>query len=200
MTGGATASFSGSGFVPRSVVDVYIFSKGTLLGTAIVRADGTYSVTVPISWSLAPGNHTIQLQGFVTATTRTGFSVGVIVKAGTKKSVTLSNFASGSSKLTVSMQRTLAKLAASIVRDGAASVTITGFNDNVGTKVASLIIGHRRAVAVMTFLRIQLKSRHYNKAMRIHVVTLGANKPVTSNGNASGRAANRRVVVQVSLV
>jgi outer membrane protein OmpA-like peptidoglycan-associated protein len=200
MTGGGTVSFAGFGFIPGTKVDIYVFSKGTLLGTAVVKADGSYSITVPVPSSLTSGNHTAQVQGFITATTRTGFSVGVVVKAGVMKTVTISHFASGSSKLTASMRRSLAKFAASIVSNRVTAVTITGFNDNVGTKVASLVIGRSRAVAVMKFLRSQLQARRYHRYVNIHVVTLGAGQPVKSNTTAAGKAANRRVVLQFTLV
>jgi outer membrane protein OmpA-like peptidoglycan-associated protein len=176
-----------------------MFSKGTLMGTAVVKADGSYSVTVSVPSTLAAGNHTAQVQGFTSATTRTSFSVGVLVKVSKPTTLTIRNFARNSSRLTTPMRRSLAQLAASIVRHVASSVSITGFNDNVGTKVASLIIGRNRAIAVMTFLQSQLKARHYSKLFPIRIVTRGSSAPAKSNATAAGKAANRRVVVTVVL-
>jgi uncharacterized repeat protein (TIGR02543 family) len=172
MFGGSSTYFAGSGFLPGSNVDIYLFPKGTRLGTAVVRANGTYSVTVRVPASLASGNHTALVQGFITATSRTSFSMGVIVKAGVTSSVAVSQFVSGSAKLTAPMQGTLAKLAASMVRHVATSFRITGFNGNATSKVASLILSRSRAIAVMTFLRSQLMALHFHKTVIMHFVII----------------------------
>jgi outer membrane protein OmpA-like peptidoglycan-associated protein len=172
MTGGATASFAGSGFLPGSNVDIYLFPTGTRIGTALVRANGTYSVSVHVPTSQASGNHTALVQGFTTATSRTSFSVGVLVKAAVTKSVAVSQFASGSAKLSIPMQSTIAKLAASIQRHVASSFKITGFNGNATSSVASLIMSRSRAIAVMTFLRSQLRTLHFVKIVKMRFVII----------------------------
>jgi hypothetical protein len=60
------ASTSGSGFAPGSIVSVFIFGPNgqpILLGTVVVRPDGTFDTSLPIPSSLPPGNYTLQVNG-----------------------------------------------------------------------------------------------------------------------------------------
>jgi outer membrane protein OmpA-like peptidoglycan-associated protein len=50
-----------------------------LLGSAVVQSDGTYTVDITVPASLASGDHTTEIQGFVTSTSITSFQVGVVV-------------------------------------------------------------------------------------------------------------------------
>lgn len=53
----------GSGFVPGSIVDVWLFSTPTFVGTVVVGDDGTFSGTLVVPVQLAPGDHTLQANG-----------------------------------------------------------------------------------------------------------------------------------------
>jgi hypothetical protein len=53
----------GSGFLPGSTAEVWMFSEATFLGTAIVAADGSFTGAFPIDELLAAGEHTLQLNG-----------------------------------------------------------------------------------------------------------------------------------------
>ena len=60
---GGLVEVGGSGFLPGSTAEVWMFSEATFLGTAIVGPDGTFSGAFPVDELLAPGEHTIQLNG-----------------------------------------------------------------------------------------------------------------------------------------
>jgi len=80
LTRGKGTRIFGSGFMPSTRADVWLFSDPTLLGTVDVDEDGNFSTVVTIDDRLvAPGEHTLQLQaigedGFVRAV-----NLGVVV-------------------------------------------------------------------------------------------------------------------------
>jgi hypothetical protein len=80
LTRGKETRISGSGFMPSTRADVWLFSEPTLLGTVEVDGEGNFSGVVTIDDRLvAPGEHTLQLQaigedGFVRAV-----NLGVVV-------------------------------------------------------------------------------------------------------------------------
>ena len=59
-----TATVSGSGFMPGTRADVWLFSDPTLLGTVEIDENGAFNGTVSIDGQvIAVGEHTLQLQG-----------------------------------------------------------------------------------------------------------------------------------------
>jgi len=59
-----TALVSGSGFMAGTRADVWLFSEPTLVGTALIDANGEFTGEVSIDPNLIPaGEHTLQLQG-----------------------------------------------------------------------------------------------------------------------------------------
>lgn len=60
----APAQFSGEGFMPGTRIDVWLFSTPTLLGSINVADDGSFDSSFAVdSAFVAPGAHTLQLQG-----------------------------------------------------------------------------------------------------------------------------------------
>ena len=58
------ARFNGEGFMPGTRVDVWLFSTPTLLGSINVADDGSFDSSFAVdSAFVAPGTHTLQLQG-----------------------------------------------------------------------------------------------------------------------------------------
>ncbi len=141
------------------------------------------------------------IAGGVGATSSASSSVipASVVKKPTTARLTLSSFASDSSKLTSKMKSELSVFAAKIIRDALKSVTVTGFSDSRGSFGPNLVLGLTRANAVALYLRHVLKAQGYKKVLTLHVKSLGEKSPVKSNATAVGRAANRRVVVAVTL-
>jgi outer membrane protein OmpA-like peptidoglycan-associated protein len=70
------------------------------------------------------------------------------------------------------------------------SITITGYTDNVGGDAYNQTLSENRARSVGDFLMSQGIS-----ANRIFTRGMGKRNPIASNGTASGRAMNRRVVI-----
>jgi len=71
-------------------------------------------------------------------------------------------------------------------------VIAVGHTDSVGTDAYNLRLGQRRADAVKRYLVSQGL-----EAARVYTDTKGEREPVATNKTADGRAANRRVVVEV---
>ena len=186
ITGG-TAWLKGSGFLGGSVIDFYVFSRGTLLGTAVAKSNGTCSATLRVPSGLVVGSHTIQVQGFATSHKRLAIAVGVIVLKSMKLSVVLAKFGVCDPGLKASMKTQLSKLAATIYAQGASSVVITGYTYSTGTWAKRLV--HTQAVAAAEYLRASLQHLGYNRAVRI----------VIGVGRAASQALSRRVTMAVTL-
>jgi len=58
---GATAEFSGKGLKPNTVVEVWVFSQPTYLGSILVNSSGSFEATLELPKTLLPGTHTLQL-------------------------------------------------------------------------------------------------------------------------------------------
>ncbi|HEY5112443.1 MAG TPA: fibronectin type III domain-containing protein, partial [Acidimicrobiales bacterium] len=195
---GAPVTFSGAGFLPGSTVDFYLFSGGVILGSVLVNASGSYSVTLTLPMSLAAGNHTLQSQGFAASGFLSAVSLGVSVSK--VPALTLRPFGSTTTTLTSAMRRQLETLAQQIRSSGATSVIIAGYTDNVGTQVTNERLSRERALNVEVLLRQYLKNLRVTGAITMTVQGLGSQHYVAWNGTSSGRSANRRVVVTTRLL
>lgn len=60
---GNTVTTSGTGFKPRSQVDVYVYSTPTWLGAVMTDDFGNFTTTLPMPKSLPEGDHTFQAKG-----------------------------------------------------------------------------------------------------------------------------------------
>jgi hypothetical protein len=195
---GAPVTFSVAGFLPGSTVDFYIFPNGVILGSALVNASGSYSVTLTLPNSLAVGNHTLQSQGFGVSGFLSAVSLGVSVSK--VPALTLRPFGSTTTTLTSAMTRQLVTLAQQIRSTGATSVVIAGYTDNVGTQVSNQRLSRTRALAVEVLLRKYLKNLRVTRRITMTVRGLGSKDPVAWNATSAGRSANRRVVVTTGLL
>lgn len=77
---GGTVRVSGFGFQPVSQVDVWLFSDPTYLGALTVAADGTFDGRLPVP-VLAPGEHTLQVNGVSSDGQVRSTSVGLVVRS-----------------------------------------------------------------------------------------------------------------------
>jgi hypothetical protein len=76
---GTTVQVSGSGFAPNSVVDVWIYSTPTQLGTVTTDAQGAFTATFDVPSSIPAGDHTIKVDGKTSAGELSTVSFGVRV-------------------------------------------------------------------------------------------------------------------------
>lgn len=72
-----------------------------------------------------------------------------------------------------------------------ASVTITGYTDDVGSDGYNLSLSRRRAEAVRAEL-----SKSLGGGVAVRAIGKGEEQPVSSNDTARGRALNRRVEIR----
>jgi len=80
-----------------------------------------------------------------------------------------------------------------IAQDKGVYLEIQGHTDNTGEEEWNLILGKRRAEAVMEYLH-----KKYNIPLhRMEVISYGSDAPVGDNSTREGRAQNRRVVILV---
>ena len=80
-----------------------------------------------------------------------------------------------------------------IAKDKGLYLEIQGHTDNTGPEEWNLILGKRRAEAVMEHFH-----KKYNIPLhRMEVISYGSDAPVGDNSNREGRAQNRRVVILV---
>jgi len=80
-----------------------------------------------------------------------------------------------------------------IAQDKGVYLEIQGHTDNTGEEEWNLILGKRRAEAVMEYLH-----KKYNIPLhRMEVISYGSDAPTGDNSTRDGRAQNRRVVILV---
>ena len=80
-----------------------------------------------------------------------------------------------------------------IAQDKGVYLEIQGHTDNTGEEEWNLILGKRRADAVMEYLH-----KKYNIPLhRMEVISYGSDAPVGDNSTRDGRAQNRRVIILV---
>lgn len=80
-----------------------------------------------------------------------------------------------------------------IAQDKGVYLEIQGHTDSTGEEEWNLVLGKRRAEAVMEYLH-----KKYNIPLhRMEVISYGSDAPVGDNSTRDGRAQNRRVVILV---
>jgi uncharacterized delta-60 repeat protein len=78
---GGDVGMQASGFLPRSQVDVYLYSDPLWLGSAVVDAAGTVTMTVRVPAWVQPGSHTLQFVGYQGESTALALSTGIEVSS-----------------------------------------------------------------------------------------------------------------------
>lgn len=77
---GATLQVTGSGFAPNSLVDVWIYSTPTRLGSILADSSGSILATFEVPATIAPGDHNIKLDGRSADGELVTISIGVRVR------------------------------------------------------------------------------------------------------------------------
>jgi len=80
-----------------------------------------------------------------------------------------------------------------ISQDKGRYLEIQGHTDNTGDEAYNLLLGKKRAEAVMDYLY----KKHHIPLHRMEVIGLGSSLPVADNKSRDGRAQNRRVEILV---
>jgi outer membrane protein OmpA-like peptidoglycan-associated protein len=97
-------------------------------------------------------------------------------------------FKTGSAKLTKNSYSTLNDIADLMNKIPEANLEVQGHTDNKGSDAKNQKLSESRAQAVVTYLQ----KRGVNSD-RLRAVGYGPSKPIADNGDAAGRAQNRRV-------
>ncbi len=114
---GGDVGVQASGFLPRSQVDVYLYSDPLWLGSAVVDAAGTVTMTVRVPAWVQSGSHTLQFVGYQGESTALALSTGIEVSS-RASTPTDSTQGAASSRAVVSFlpgERTLARSAKATV-------------------------------------------------------------------------------------
>ena len=106
-------------------------------------------------------------------------------------------FAPGTQGLSAEAQQTLSAIG-DVLRYVPGKIRIVGFTDNIplngtGRRADNMALSLSRAISVASYLH---REAHLD-AQRIRVAGYGALKPVADNATAAGRAANRRIQIDV---
>ncbi len=101
-------------------------------------------------------------------------------------------FVSGQAVLLPAAQTKLDQIAAALVSAGSHSILVEGHTDSNGADNYNLDLSQRRADAVRSYII----SRGY-PTEQIKSSGMGKTRPIASNGNAEGRANNRRVEIVI---
>jgi outer membrane protein OmpA-like peptidoglycan-associated protein len=101
-------------------------------------------------------------------------------------------FETGSYNLSPSIFATLNGVANILNEYAESSLSIAGHTDSVGSDNSNLTLSERRAESVSNYL-----VRKNVKSGRLTTSGYGERRPVASNDNAAGRAANRRVEISI---
>jgi outer membrane protein OmpA-like peptidoglycan-associated protein len=104
------------------------------------------------------------------------------------------SFDAGKTTLKASAKKTLQKIANQLKANQSVRVTVEGYTDNRGKAETNMTISEKRAQAVRDYL-VSLGL----PADRITATGKGAADPVASNKTVSGRSANRRVELVISM-
>ncbi len=80
-----------------------------------------------------------------------------------------------------------------IAMDKGLYITIQGHTDNTGPEAWNLLLGKRRADAVMEYLF----KKYHIPLHRMEVISFGSSDPIADNSTREGRSQNRRVVILV---
>jgi OmpA-OmpF porin, OOP family len=104
------------------------------------------------------------------------------------------NFDSGSAVLSAEARDQIDNVATILRAYPRATATIGGYTDNEGSESANMALSKARAEAVAGRLTADGVS-----AERVHPEGFGSQKPLGSNTTDTGRAENRRVVLQVNV-
>lgn len=102
-------------------------------------------------------------------------------------------FATGKTELSAEAETKLDAYADYLSQENSKKLVIRGYTDSVGSDKDNLTLSIKRAVAVKNYL----KSKGI-KTNRMNSVGMGEADPVADNATETGRAENRRVVLEIT--
>ena len=79
LDAGDVIKVSVGGFEPKSIVEVWLFSTPTQLGSAVVEADGTMNGTYKLPFGIKSGSHRVVVTAKLPNGKSTTFTLGILV-------------------------------------------------------------------------------------------------------------------------
>lgn len=143
--------------------------------------------SAPSPWQAVSDQLAKLVQGSDTQVTQTANGLRVTLPAN-------DGFATGSARITPSLRNGLGPVVQVLSTHPELQAAITGYTDNTGNAQANVALSKRRAYAVRHFLITRGIAGN-----RLSADGAGAANPIADNGTAQGRAANRRIEIDLSM-
>ncbi len=140
----------GSGFQPNSVVSVYMFSTPVSLGTVNTDSFGNFSGAVPVPPTVAPGAHTVQVNGYSTSGQVRSLSMAAELRSDSRNASASVTFKGSTSKLTNKAKQRLNSL---VARTKATAVTTLVVGSVGPGKRNATPLARARLAAVISYLQ-----------------------------------------------
>ena len=181
-----TAKYGGlgalAGAVAGAAIDHNHRGKGALIGAAAVGAAaagyGYYADRQEAALRESMANTGVEVQ-------REGDQIKLIMPGNI-------TFATDSANISPNFYKPLNDLAGSFKQFNQNTIEVVGFTDSTGSRQHNMDLSQRRAQAVSSYLTSQGVD-----PSRVSARGLGPDQPIASNGDANGRAQNRRVEVNL---
>jgi outer membrane protein OmpA-like peptidoglycan-associated protein len=188
---GVDATTNGFGFQPGTMARVYLFSTPIFLGEALVKADGTFKATFPISTKIDIGAHTMQVEGIATSGVQRKAAVGLLVQANPAKQIKPLNniyFTTNFWGLTKANNDKLNAIAKTVNSAKYSKLWIYGYTD-IKKGVDNTWLSRQRSNSVRSYLQKLLPKT------LIQIKYFGPANPAAKAKTAAAYALNRRVEV-----
>ncbi|WP_458373931.1 OmpA family protein [Pseudomonas laurylsulfatiphila] len=184
-----TAKYGGLGALAGALAGAAINhdnrGKGALIGAAVVGASaagyGYYADQQEKKLRASMANTGVEVQ-------RQGDQIKLIMPGNI-------TFATDSANIAPSFYQPLNNLAGSLKEFNQNQIEIVGYTDSTGSRQHNMDLSQRRAQSVATYLTSQGVS-----GANLSARGAGPDSPVASNGDANGRAQNRRVEVNLKAI
>jgi len=155
LEAGQYAKTEGTGFMPNSEVEVFIFSTPILLGVLKTDANGNFIGSLPIPAGLEIGKHTIQVNGYSPESLVRSANLPVVLAAPIGKVIAAKfYFLPNSAVVTANVFAAIKRVAKKILK-GYFNLKIgaVGFVYPTDTKKANIALSLKRARAVLACFR-----------------------------------------------
>lgn len=184
-----TAKYGGLGALAGALAGAAINhdnrGKGALIGAAVVGASaagyGYYADQQEKKLRASMANTGVEVQ-------RQGDQIKLIMPGNI-------TFATDSANIAPSFYQPLNNLAGSLKEFNQNQIEIVGYTDSTGSRQHNMDLSQRRAQSVANYLTSQGVS-----GANLSARGAGPDSPVASNGDANGRAQNRRVEVNLKAI
>jgi hypothetical protein len=158
LSSGGTLPIGGSGYAPGTDATVYLMSTPQLLGVLPITSQGDLLGTLRLPAGIAPGNHTIQVNGLGADGLVRSISLGVTAVEINKRVQQIGTqvlFEFGSSKLTLRARQSLKNLVDQVPNNARALTLVSSTLKVSGASESDRRLAQQRGITVGSYLRDQ---------------------------------------------